>query len=1023
MRKNNNYIRIALFFIFTLALISTQLEAQNKKQKEAKKVAVVDVSATVTDEKGNAISNAAVTVGEGVMTYYTDKNGKFNVKVKSGSTLIIEALGYETRLIDTSKGATKNMNILVNKAPLFGGVKDILVLPGGLQNTKRFNIGAVSSVSGTAIESYPDMVTSNALQGKLLGLMSVMNAGGLANNAATLYIRGLHRQSGNGIVTLVDGVERDINTLIPEEIATIEVLKDATSKILYGPRAANGVLLITTKRGEKFKRVVKVNAEYGVGLPAAMPEFINSYDYARLYNEARQNDGLQPLYTPANLDGYLNSTGANDFRYPDIDYYNYFLKKNTEYRKVDFEFSGGNDNAQYMFVGGYNGTSGLQKIGETPQRDRFNARGNLDIKVNDYISAFIGIAGVFDITSRSSLDHAQTFTQLSTHRPNEYPIFIPETVLKPDSAGYPAFGTGINRTDNLYASLVYGGFRKEQNINGQLNFGLNFDLNDLVKGLTAKAQLTFDNYFWGAETLTTAAPTYSQRWIQTPDGRDSLILLQRKMGNKNDNMTLTNTTSYRTTSYMGSLNYERTFNDNKVAADYVYNYYLAEASGENQDLKFLNNVLRLNLVNKGKYIVEANAGYMGSNKLIGKNQYSASFAGGLGWIISEEDFLKDNQSIDYLKFKASAGVLAYDGQTAYDLYRDRWTDNGTVRMNKDLTPTRTNFVQIGNPDLKWEKSREINVGVEALMMNKKLWVEANYFNELRYDIVQRLDLINSSMYGTLIPSTNWGKVLNQGVELEIKYSDRVDKLFYQVGANVIFSKNKVLQTDEINYPEDYMEIVGQPSDAMFGYVSEGLYGKDVDMTLPHSFQTFGNYQEGDIAYKDLNEDNLVDDRDRQILSNSFPRTHVGVDLDLNYKGFGLYVQGTAQLGFSNWLNNSYYWNRGEDKYSAITLDRYHPTENPTGTYPRLTTSDGANNFRNSSFWIENGDFFRIKNVELSYTIKNKQTDVLRSVKVFARGTNLLLITKNKLFDPEAMSAGLTNYPILMNITGGLSVSF
>lgn len=1023
MRKNNNYIRIALFFIFTLTLISTQLQAQNKRQKEAKKVAVIDVSATVTDEKGNAVSNAAVTVGEGVMTYYTDKNGKFNVKVKSGSTLIIEALGYETRLIDTSKGATKNMNIMVNKAPLFGGLKDILVLPGGLQNTKRFNVGAVSAVSGTAIESYPDMVTSNALQGKLLGLMSVMNAGGLANNAATLYIRGLHRQSGNGIVTLVDGVERDINTLIPEEIATIEVLKDATSKILYGPRAANGVLLITTKRGEKFKRVVKVNAEYGVGLPASMPEFVNSYDYARLYNEARQNDGLQPLYTPANLDGYLNSTGANDFRYPDIDYYNYFLKKNTEYRKVDFEFSGGNDNAQYMFVGGYNGTSGLQKIGETPQRDRFNARGNLDIKVNDYISAFIGIAGVFDMTSRSSLDHAQTFTQLSTHRPNEYPIFIPETVLKPDSAGYPAFGTGINRTDNLYASLAYGGFRKEQNINGQLNFGLNFDLNDIVKGLTAKAQLTFDNYFWGAETLTTAAPTYSQRWIQTPDGRDSLILIQRKMGNKNDNMTLTNTTSYRTTSYMGSLNYQRTFNENQVAADYVYNYYLAEATGENQDLKFLNNVLRLNLVNKGKYIVEANAGYMGSNKLIGENQYSASFAGGLGWIISEEDFLKDNQSIDYLKFKASAGVLAYDGQTAYNLYRDRWSDNGTVRMNKDLTPTRTNFVQIGNPDLKWEKSREINVGVEALMLNKKLWVEANYFSELRYDIIQRLDLINSSMYGTLIPFTNWGKVLNQGIELEIKYSDRVDKLLYQVGANVIFSKNKVLQTDEINYPEDYMEIVGQSSDAMFGYVSEGLYGKDVDMTLPHSFQTFGNYQEGDIAYKDLNEDNLVDDRDRQILSNSFPRTHVGVDLDLNYKGFGLYVQGTAQLGFSNWLNNSYYWNRGEDKYSAITLDRYHPTENPTGTYPRLTTGDGANNFRNSSFWIENGDFFRIKNVELSYTIKNKQTDVLRSIKIFARGTNLLLVTNNELFDPEAMSAGLTNYPILMNITGGLSVSF
>ena len=302
-------------------------------------------------------------------------------------------------------------------------------------------------------------------------------------------------------------------------------------------------------------------------------------------------------------------------------------------------------------------------------------------------------------------------------------------------------------------------------------------------------------------------------------------------------------------------------------------------------------------------------------------------------------------------------------------------------------------------------------------------MEANYFNELRYDIIQRLDLINSSMYGTLIPSTNWGKVMNQGVELEMKYSDRVDQLFYQVGANLIFSKNKVLQTDEINYPEDYLEIVGQPSDAMFGYVSRGLFGKDIDISQPHSTQTFGDYQDGDIAYEDLNEDGMVDDRDRQILSNSYPRTHVGVDLNLNYNGFGLYVQGTAQLGFSNWLNNSYYWNRGEDKYSAITLDRYHPVENPTGTYPRLTSTDGANNFRNSSFWIENADFFRIKNVELSYTLTGTQSDVFRTVKFFARGTNLLLFSKNQMFDPEVMNAGLSNYPVLKNITGGISISF
>lgn len=1024
MRNKSRIKEITLFFIILLTLGLNTLEAQNKKQKEARKVAAVEVSAVVTDEKGNVIPNAAVVVGEGAMTYYTDQNGKFTVKVKAGSILIIEALGFESRVVDTSKGVSKDMKVVVNRKPLFAGEKDIQELPGWIKNTKRYQVGAVSSTSGTAIETYPDMITNNALQGKLLGLISIMNAGGLANNAATLYIRGLQREGGNGIVTLVDGVERDINTLIPEEIETIEVLKDATSKILYGPRAANGVLMIKTKRGEKHKRVIRVNAEYGAGLPAIMPEFVNSYDYARLYNEARINDGLLPVYTDADLQGYQNSTGANDFRYPDIDYYDYFLKKNTEYRKFDFEFSGGNDNAQYMFVGSYNGNSGLQKIGETPQRDRMTARGNLDVKVNDYIAAYLNIAGVFDITNRSSLDHSQTFSALSSHRPNEYPIYIPETILQPDSAGYPAFGTGLYMSENLHADLQYGGFRKDQNINGQLNFGLDFDLNDLVRGLTAKAQISFDNYFYGAQTLSTQAPTYAQRWMKAPDGSDSLVLIMKRMGNKTDAMILTNTRSYRTTSYLGTLNYQRKFGNNNLQADFLSNYYLAESAGETQDLKFVNNVLRLHLVNQDKYIVEASAGYMGTNKLINENQYAASFAGGVGWILSEESFIKDKlKGIDFLKLKASAGLLPYDGQTSYNLYRDRWNDNGTVRFNNNLTFQRTNFAQVGNPDLKWEKSSEFNIGVEALMLNKKLWIEANYFNELRYDIVQRLDQINAMMYGTLLPFENWGKVRNQGVEVELKYSDRVDQLFYQVGANLIYSKNKVLQTDYTDYPEDYLEIIGQASDVMYGYVARGLFGKDVDINSPHAFQAFGPYQVGDIAYEDLNEDNLIDDLDRKVLANSFPRAHIGLDINLNYKGFGLYVLGTSQLGFSNWMNTGYYWNRAEDKYSAITLDRYHPTNNPNGTYPRLTTTDGANNFRNSTFWIESGDFFRIKNAELSYTINNEQTDVVRKVKFFARGSNLLLLTKNRIFDPEAKNAGLTNYPVLMNITGGVSLSF
>lgn len=892
-----------------------------------------------------------------------------------------------------------------------------------LSNEKRYSVNATSKISGTDLESYPDMLLSNTLQGKLNGLTVMLNAGGLANNAASLYIRGLHREDGNGIITIVDGVERDINMLNPEEIATVEVLKDASAKIFFGPRAANGVLVITTKRGVKNQRIIKASAEYGFGLPEKMPSYLNSYDYARLYNQARTNDGLEPLYSATALEGYRNSSGVNDLRYPNVDYYNYFLRKNTEYRKANVEFSGGNESARYAFIAGYNGNSGLQNIGEVPQRDRFTARGNLDIKVNDYVSAFIGIGGTFDITKRSALDHAQTFAALSSHRPNDYPFLISEDYITPDSVGFPNMGTGLYTVDNLYGSLLYGGYQKDQNVNGQLNFGLSFDFNALLKGLTGKAQITFDNYFYGSEGLSASPALYSQRWIQTPDGRDSVIFTMRRKSTRDDELTLRGDNTYRTTGIQGELNYANNLNDNNsLKADYVYNYYLAEATGVTQDMKYINNVLRVHWVNSNKYLAEVNLGYMGSNKFQGDNQFTTSFTGGLGWIVSEESFLNKIDAINYLKLKATAGVLAYDGQTPYDLYRDRWNNNGTVRINNSLEPMRTNFAQMGNPNLKWEKSREVNIGVEAMLLNNKLWVEANYFNELRYDIISNVSSLYPGSFGGFFPVRNFGKVANGGFELEVKYADKVGELNYQLGANMVYSKNKVLITNESNGVYTNLNKTGKPSDAMFGFVSTGLFGKDVDVSA-HPTQYLGAYQVGDIAYADIYSDAMIDENDRQMIGNSFPRTQLSLDLNLEYRGFGLYILGTSQLGLNKWLDNSYYWMRGEDKYSIKALDSYHPTENPTGTYPRLTTTPGANNYRYSTFWMQAADFFRLKNIELSYTFEPVNIDFMKKVKVYARGTNIFQISANNDLDVEALNAGVSNYPLLKNITAGVSVSF
>lgn len=890
-------------------------------------------------------------------------------------------------------------------------------------NDKKYSVSATSKISGESLESYPDMVLSNTLQGKLTGLSVIMNTGGVANNPASLYIRGLHRESENGILTIVDGVERNINMLNPAEIASVEVLKDVSAKIKYGPRAANGVLLITTKRGVKNKRTINVNAEYGIGLPTKQPDYLDSYDYARMYNQARANDGLSPVYTPADLAGYRNSTGMNDVRYPNVDFHKLVLRENNEYRKAGVEFSGGNELSKYSFIAGYNGNSGLQAMGETPQRDRFTARGNLDMKVSDMVKAFIGIGGTFDMTKRSSLDHAQTYTALSTHRPNDYAIYISEAYLKPDSIGFPNMGTSNYTTDNLIASLKYGGYQKDQNVNGQLNFGLNFDFNSYIKGLTAKAQLTFDNYFYGSEKVSSNPALYSTRWIQTTQGADSAIFVLRKKASPVDDVTLNNSNTYRTTSVLAELNYSRKLNtSNIVTVNYNYNYYLAENTGSNQDVKFVNNVLNATLINNKKYIADLNFGYMGSNKFVGKNLFAPSYTLGLGWIISQEDFMKNAGFVNFLKLKSTFGQLAYDGQTGYNLDVTKWSDGNAVRINQNLNPPLVEFKQLGNPNLKWEKSREFNVGVEALLFKNHLWVEANYFNELRFDIIEKVDAYYPGSFGGYYPSFNYGKVQNNGVELEVKYANVVGNLNYQIGANVVFSKNKVLKSNEANGIYTNLNRTGNASDAIYGLVSQGLFGKDIALDSYFN-QSFGNYKEGDIAYKDIYADGEINDYDRTIIGNSFPRTQLSLDVNLQYRGFGIYILGTTQLGLDNMLSNSYYWLKAEDKYSTQALNSYHPTENPTGTYPRLTTSDGANNYRNSTFWLQAGDFFRLKDVELSYSFAPKASSQVKNVKVFTRGANLFSISANKDLDPEVLNAGVTNYPILTTVTAGVSVSF
>lgn len=1009
-------------FRFVKPKLKTEELSKESSKNKTKKIITVELKSIITDENGKPIPNATVSAFEGSLTIKTAIDGSFTILAGEKSQVLVEAIGYEDKMIVVMKNANPG-KITLKKTVLYSGMKDQINLPGGIQVSKRNLVGAVSSIKGEAINSYPDAMLSNMLQGKLLGLRAEMSVGGLANNPSSLSIRGNQRGGSNSIVTIVDGMERPIDDLLPEEIESIEVLKDVTAKIFYGARAANGVLLITTKHGDKLKKIIKTSIEYGYGQVTRTPEYLNSYDYARLYNQARQHDGLTPLYSATDLEGYKNSTGTNDFRYPNVDFNNYFLNNFNNYRKITNEFSGGDEQTQYSLVAGYTGTDGLEKVGVKPQFNRFNIRGNLDVKINDMISGFIGIAGQIGINDNGPIAHNTMYNTVNTTRPNEYPLIIDAQIIKPDSLGIPALGASFTHPNNLYGILQYGGFAKDQNVNGQTNFGLNFDLSKYLKGLSAKGLYTLDNSFYGNESMNTAAATYAQRYYKNSDGTEQMIPILLQKTNINDDVILSNVSNNRSTGWIANVNYNNKFGLHALNIDLSNVYLKQEISGSGQDIKTVNYTFRGNYSYNNKYIVEGDLAYMGSSKFIGVKRYQLFYAGGLAWIMSEENFFKSfiGNRIDYLKVKASAGLMGYDDtSTTYQLYQNRW-----INQNLNNDPLgETKFDVIGNPNLVWEKSRQFNVGFEGLAFGRKLSVEANYFNELSFDQIQKVDALYSSLYGGLYPSVNWGKVANQGFELEIRWTNKtVGGLGYSLGGNMLYSKNKVLNADEVNYPDDYLRMTNQPSDAMFGYVTEGIFGKDIQLQ-GHAKQTFGAYGNGDIAYKDLNNDGVINSLDRKILGNSLPRVTLGFDLNFNYKGWGLYALATANLGVSSWLNNSYYWMSGEDKYSVKALESYDVITNPSGKYPALSTTTSSNNLMNSDMWIENSSFIRLKNVELSYSIYNKnQSTLTKSIKIFTRGTNLLLLSKIKDLDPEALNAGVENYPVLTNFTAGVLVSF
>ncbi len=978
------------------------------------------VSATVIDEQGSPLSDVNVFGPKGAQAT-TDANGQFEIEVDSDKAVVIQKQGYESGLVsilDIGSSYT-----LIKSAFLASDEDEINT--GITKKDRRHSVGAISTIN-----TKDRLINDNTqwVRDYINGLMLGMKGSG--------NVRGL----GNALFVIDGVIGRDPNILNMEEVEQITVLKDANSVALYGSQGRNGVVVINTKRGKINRKEVNVNVRSGIRTAISTPNYLGSARYMQLFNEARVNDGLDILFDPL----FIQNTAAktNVYRFPDVDFYSdEYMRDFISSTTVLSEFSGGSEESQYYVNIGWNRSDSWVKTNPEANAgsNRFNVRGNIDFKVNDWITSSLdGIAIL--TTNKSSLSNL--LSAGATFKPNSYAPLLPASLV--DATGNPELegilaaagifngfllGTTQQFQDNTpVANAIAGGYQNNVVRATQFNNAINFDLDMITKGLSAKTYLSFDFYDSYRLSIQNKYRAYEPTW--TGDAITGLTPYG-DIDQKDLTENVSTNGFVSRLGFYGLVNYENTIGKNHGIKTTVLAYYNSEKR---------NNVLQSDIDShlglqvaydyKKKMFVDISAAYVNSIKLPEGNRGGLSPTVGVGYILSEESFLKESNFVDYLKVKASGGVIKSDqGINGYYLYSENYSDGNTFTWADGQSSNRRQSITQGeNLNLGYEERIDLNVGFEGYFM-KSLWIEANYF---KTELDKQLTFLNEkypSYYNTFRPYDNFNKNQYTGFEMELNYTKNIKNWSVSLGANVLYNETQAVSRSEVN-EFDYQNRVGRELSSIFGLVDQGFYGvadfefdNEGNRVLREGLPVpnFGAVQPGDLKYTDQNNDGIIDNDDRIAIGQTGSPWTYGVNLNLKYKRLNLFVLGTGQTGAQALTSNSYYQVNGTDKYSEVVLGRWTPDTANTATFPRLSSQTNQNNFRPSTFWMYDNSYFSINRAQLTYELNEELCDEIGvdGLSVNLAGTNLLEISENR--DIRQLRIGTT--PMTRSYTVGLRMSF
>ncbi|MDP4237868.1 MAG: TonB-dependent receptor [Bacteroidota bacterium] len=1004
-KKKPEIILLSLFFLFSIFTY-----AQDN----------TIIKGRITDKSGNPIGNVVVSVLDEFTQVSSEQTGDFSISSLPGKVLLFSKIGYKSLRYEI-KNRTDVKIQLEKQIP----EQEYQVAYG--VRTKSTLTSAISTISAEDLSKAPVSTLGNAIQGLGSGLTVLRTVGAEPGwDQPSIYIRGI-QSFGSGVapLVLVDNVERDFSQLDPQEIESFTVLKDAAATAMYGMRGANGVILVTTKKGFVGKSVISLTAQYGMQSPTRLPQYLGSQDYVKYRNLALRNDynklsdsEFSSLFLNNPQNNPANYNGSNPYLYPNTNWYDSFLNSTAPQQSYNLSFRGGTEIAQYFVMLGIVDQKGLYNFtdvnpGYSTQNDfsRYNFRSAVDVNLSKDLKIGVNLGGRVENRHTPTSGAGSIISALSKLPPT-MPIFNEDNSIA---------GSSVYKY-NPYGMIAKSGFqdRFARYVQGTVTADLKLD--DILKGLSANALFGFDasKLYGRSKSQNYAVFQQNVDNTYTQFGQNSSIDLKYSGWDSSFGLMM---------NYMGGLSYDRILGENHFAADLKYMQSSMSTDGDNPDYRNQGAFGRATYTFDNRYTGEFGFAYNGSEDFAKGKRFGFFPTISGAWVISNEDFLKSNETLNFLKLRGSYGKVGNSNiGVGYRFpFEEKFYGGSGYSFNKASTDGSYEG-RIANPAITWEESLNGNIGLEIGLL-KKLDVDIDFFNNNRTQIITDPSNVLPSFIGQDLPYVNDGSVRSQGFEITLKHNNRIGDFSYTIQGNVSFAKNKITAKQEVAGLNSWEYRTGQAVMQQWGLqVAPGSFFKDQADIDGWAKSSYGTVHPGDVKYVDQNHDGIIDSQDYVPLGKpSVPEWNFGLTLGCGYKGFDFNVLFTGIANRSLFMNNNVFWGMQDNNNitAEVAENSWGVSSNPT--YPRLTTLLNPNNYQPSSLWLKNVDFLRIQTLEVGYSLPKKMLSKanISEVRFFVNAYNLFSFDSLGKYNlsAEIPNAGVTLYPETRVINIGTSLKF